>query len=181
MQSCCLRDLSLLSVFLGSPSRLVRSCAVREFRNRRFRFEQLFFGSAALVLVYLILHPKIAAGSEALQITDAWVPATSRIGSDVPLSMRINNASDNADSLLRARCPVANFSEKHTVDRGEGSPAMRAVSAIPIAARTGAVLKPDQFHLMLLQTRQPLVAGETFRCTVIFQKAGTIETEVRVR
>lgn len=76
---------------------------MREFRNRRFRFEQLFFGSAALVLVYLILHPKIAAGSEALQITDAWVPATSRIGSDVPLSMRINNASDNADSLLRAR------------------------------------------------------------------------------
>ena len=133
------------------------------------------------MLVYLILHPKIAVGREALQITDAWIPATSQIGSDVPLSMTIDNASDNADSLLRARCPVANFSEKHTVDRGEGSPAMRAVSAIPIAARTGSVLKPDQFHLMLLQTRQPLVAGETFRCTVIFQKAGTIETEVRVR
>jgi copper(I)-binding protein len=151
---------------------------VREFRNRRFRFERLF-GNAALVLVYLI-HPKIAVGGEALQITDAWVPATSRAGSDVPLSMTINNASDNPDSLLRARCPVANFSEKHTVDRGEGAPAMRAISAIPIAARTGAVLKPDQFHLMLLQTRQPLVAGETFRCTVTFQKAGTIETEVRV-
>ncbi|HVX74686.1 MAG TPA: copper chaperone PCu(A)C [Bradyrhizobium sp.] len=121
------------------------------------------------------------AASEALQITDASVPASSQTGIDVPLSMTIRNASDDADQLLRARCPIANFSEKHTVDRGEGAPAMRAISAIPIAARTGAVLKPDQFHLMLLQTRQPLVAGETFRCTVTFQKAGTIETEVHVK
>ena len=152
-----------------------------ESRNRRFRFEQLFFGSAALALAYLILNPKIAVGNEALEITDAWVPASSSSGIDVALSMTINNASDDADSLLRVRCPVANFSEKHTVDRGEGSPAMRAVSAIPIAARTGAELKPERFHLMLLQTRQPLVSGETFRCAVIFQKAGTIETEVHVK
>jgi copper(I)-binding protein len=154
---------------------------VPRFRNRRFRFERLFFGGATLALVYFIVHPKIALGNEALRITDAWVPASSQVGSDVALSMTIENVSDNPDSLLRARCPVANFSEKHTVDRGEGSPAMRAISAIPIAARTGAVLKRDQFHLMLLQTRQPLVAGETFRCTVTFQKAGTIETEVRVK
>jgi len=37
---------------------------VPEFRNRRFRFEQLFFGSAALVLGYLILHPQMAVGSD---------------------------------------------------------------------------------------------------------------------
>jgi periplasmic copper chaperone A len=150
-------------------------------RNRRFRFEKFFFGSAALFLVCLILDPKSAVSGETLQITDAWVPASSQTGIDVPLSMTIANASDNADSLVRVRCPVANFSDKHTVDRGEGSPAMRSVSAIPIAARTGAVLKPDQNHLMLLQTRQPLVAGETFRCTVIFQKAGTIDAEVHVK
>jgi hypothetical protein len=150
-------------------------------RNRRFRFERLFSGGAALILVYLSIQPAIAAGDEALQITDAWVPASNQTGIDVPLSMMINNASDDADSLVRVRCPVANFSEKHTVDRGEGSPAMRAIASIPIAARTGTALKPDQFHLMLLQTRQPLVAGETFRCTVTFQKAGTVETEVRVK
>jgi periplasmic copper chaperone A len=150
-------------------------------RNRQFRFEQLLFGNAAFALVYLILHPKTAAGSEMLHISDAWVPASNQIGIDVPLSMTIANASEDADSLLRVRCPVANFSEKHTVDRGEGAPAMRPISAIPVAARSDTLLKPDQFHLMLLQTRQPLNAGETFRCAVIFQKAGTIETEVRVR
>jgi copper(I)-binding protein len=96
------------------------------------------------------------------------------------LLMTIKNESDAADALMRVRCPVANFAEKHIVDRGEGAPAMRAVSAIPIAANSTIVLKPDGYHIMLLQTRQALTEGETFTCAVVFQKAGTIETEVHV-
>jgi hypothetical protein len=122
-----------------------------------------------------------AIAGEGLRISEAWVPAASQVGIDVPLSMMIENNSDSSDSLLRVRCPVANFAEKHTVDRGEGSPAMRAIPTIPVAANIGVTLKPTQYHLMLLQTRQPLVAGETFVCSVIFQKAGTIETEVHVK
>jgi copper(I)-binding protein len=67
------------------------------------------------------------------------------------------------------------------VDRGEGAPAMRSVSSIPIAAGSTTVLKPDGYHIMLLQTRQPLAAGDRFTCAIAFQKAGTIETEVSVR
>jgi len=33
---------------------------------------------------------------------------------------------------------------------------------------------------MLLQTRQKLADGETFTCAVVFQKAGTRETEVQI-
>jgi len=43
------------------------------------------------------------------------------------------------------------------------------------------VLKADGYHIMLLQTRQPLAAGDKFSCAIDFQKAGTIETEVNVR
>jgi hypothetical protein len=103
-----------------------------------------------------------------------------KAGGDLPLLMTIKNEADTSDSLLRVRCPVANFSEKHIVDRGEGAPAMRSIAAIPIAANSTIVLKPDGYHVMLLQTRQPLTEGETFTCAVVFQKAGTIETEVRV-
>jgi copper(I)-binding protein len=158
-----------------------RGKAVPEVRSRRSRVERFIFGGAALVAACLGLRPIAVTGGEALQISDAWVAATDRVGIDVPLLMTIRNPSDIADSLLRVRCPVANFAEKHTVDRGEGSPAMRAVSSIPIAPSAGVVLKPDQYHLMLLQTRQPLVVGETFSCSMVFQKAGTIETEVHVK
>jgi hypothetical protein len=92
--------------------------------------------------------------------------------------MTIRNDAAEADALLRVRCPFANFSERHTVDRGEGAPAMRPVNSIP--ANKTIELKPDGYHVMLLQTRQKLVHGEKFTCAITFQKAGTKETEVQV-
>jgi copper(I)-binding protein len=104
-----------------------------------------------------------------------------QVGRDVPLLMTIRNNTSSPDALMRVRCPIANFSERHAVDRGEGAPAMRPISSIPIAATSTVVLKPTEHHVMLLQTRQPLQVGERFNCSVVFQKAGTKETEVEVR
>ena len=136
---------------------------------------------ACLVAAGLGLQTNLLFGAtdEAVKISQAWVPPAQQ-GGDLPLSMTIKNEADTADTLMRVRCPVANFSEKHIVDRGEGAPAMRAIPAIPIAANSTIVLKPDGYHVMLLQTRQALAEGETFTCAVVFQKAGTIETEVHV-
>jgi hypothetical protein len=101
-----------------------------------------------------------AYGGEAtLKVVDAWVPVTDKVGADVPLLL----------------------TERHTIDRGEGAPAMRMIRSIPIAGGGTTVLKADGYHIMLLQTRQPLAAGEGFKCSIDFQKAGTIETEVNVR
>lgn len=122
-----------------------------------------------------------ANANEALRIDNASVLPAERAGVDLPLVMTIRNDADNPDALLRVRCPTANFSEKHTVDRGEGAPAMRAIPAIPIAAKSVTELKRDGYHVMLLQLRQPLAPGESFKCSIVFQKAGTIETEVRVQ
>ena len=121
-----------------------------------------------------------ARGAETITISDAWVPATAQVGSNVAVSMIIRNTSDAADALVRVRCEAANFAVKHTVDRGEGAPAMREISAIPVAAGGTTVLKPDGYHIMLLQTRQPLAVGDAMNCSIVFQKAGTIETEVIV-
>jgi periplasmic copper chaperone A len=133
-----------------------------------------------LVAVGLWLTPRFAAAGDALQVTNAHVPASDEVGIDLPLLMTIRNNTVEADAILRVRCPFANFSEKHTVDRGEGAPAMRAVKSIPIPENETIELKQDGYHVMLLQTRQKLVDGETFKCAVAFQKAGTKETEVQV-
>ena len=133
-----------------------------------------------LVAVGLWLTPGFAAAGDALQVTNARVPASDEVGIDLPLLMTIRNNTAEADAILRVRCPFANFAEKHTVDRGEGAPAMRAVKSIPIPENETIELKQDGYHVMLLQTRQKLVDGETFKCAVAFQKAGTKETEVQV-
>jgi len=134
-----------------------------------------------LITVAVIASGSTALGQGTLKVVEAWVPATDRVGADVPLLMTVRNEADAADALLRVRCPVANFSEKHVVDRGEGAPAMRAISSIPVAGASTTVLKPDSYHVMLLQTRQPLSADKRFTCSIAFQKSGTIETEVIVR
>jgi len=137
-------------------------------------------GSLAFGLVGLWLMPTLAAAGDALQVTNARVPASDEVGIDLPLAMTIRNDATEADGLLRVRCPFANFAVKHTVDRGEGAPAMREIKSIPIPENKTIELKRDGYHVMLLQTRQKLVDGETFTCAVVFQKAGTKEMEVQV-
>jgi copper(I)-binding protein len=140
------------------------------------RFRLLALGLVAGVA----LTPAFAAAGDALQVTNARVPASDEIGTDLPLLMTIRNDATEADAILRVRCPFANFSVKHTVDRGEGAPAMREVKSIPVPENRTIELKPDGYHVMLLQTRQKLADGETFTCAVVFQKAGTRETEVQI-
>ena len=144
------------------------------------RWPLLALGLAAGFGLSLGLTPAFAAAGDALQVTNAWVPASDEIGINLPLLMTIRNDAAEADAILRVRCPFANFSEKHTVDRGEGAPARREIKSIPIPQGKTIELKADGYHVMLLQTRQKLVAGEAFTCTVVFQKAGTKETEVQI-
>jgi copper(I)-binding protein len=135
----------------------------------------------AFICTLLPISQVFGAQGEGLIVSDAWVPTIDEVGRDVPLLVAIRNETDFPDALMRVRCPVANFFEKHTVDRGEGAPAMRPISSIPVPASSTVVLKPTEHHVMLLQIRQPLAVGEHFKCTLIFQKAGAIETEVEVR
>jgi len=118
------------------------------------------------------------ADENAISVSQAWTPAAGR-GADTPLFMTINNAGA-ADALLRSRCTAANFSEQHSVDHGEGFPAMRAVKSIPVAANSVTRLDVDGFHVMLLQTSRALPAGEVFACSLSFRDAGKRDIEVTV-
>jgi periplasmic copper chaperone A len=142
------------------------------------RSRLLALGLFAELVAGVGLTPGFAG--DALQLTNARVPASDEVGIDLPLVMTIRNDAAEADAILRVRCPFANFAVKHTVDRGEGAPAMREIKSIPVPESKTIELKHDGYHVMLLQTRQKLVDGEKFTCAVVFQKAGTKETEVQI-
>ena len=116
-----------------------------------------------------------------LRITSASVPAIEKTGGDIPLVMTVVNDAAEADALLRASCDFANFAEKHTTDHGEGAPSMRAIRAIPIPPKATTELNADGNHVMLLQVRQKLAAGEKLACSVTFQNAGKLEVNVEVK
>ena len=135
-------------------------------------------GAAAAILLGIVALPVHAADAGSLQISKGalW----GEVGANSPLLMTIRNNGAEADSLLRARCPVANFLEKHTVDRGEGAPAMRAVASIPVPPNRTVTLSSSGYHLMPLQIRQPLAVGDRFVCSVAYAKAGTLDVDVQV-
>ncbi len=133
------------------------------------------------VLAGLLAAMPAAAWAEGgIEVSNAWTPAAAQARVDVPVYMTVANQADAPDSLLRVRCPVADFAEKHVTDRGEGGFAMREVKAIAIPPGTTVTLAPRGAHLMLLHTKQALPPGETFTCSVVFQKAGTVPVEVAV-
>lgn len=115
-----------------------------------------------------------------IEISNAWTPASAQARVDTPVYMTIVNRGDGPDSLLRVRCPVADFAEKHVTDRGEGGFAMREVKAIAISGGATVILAPRASHLMLLHTTQTLQPGTTFTCSVVFQKAGAVAVDVTV-
>jgi copper(I)-binding protein len=115
-----------------------------------------------------------------IAVTDAWTSPNAEIGSDAVLGMAVTNDGAEPDALVRVSCPVANFSEKRQIDIGEGGKSAREVHDIPIAPKSKAILNRDGFHVALLQTRQKLVEGDEFQCSVSFRRAGTIEVQVRV-
>src|SRR4051794_3218943 len=94
--------------------------------------------------------------------------------------MTVASHGSEPDSLLRVRCPVANFSEQRTTDYGEGAPAGREIKSIPVPANQTLVLAPGGYYLMLLKTTQPLKQGDTFPCSLTFKNGGGQDGNVTV-
>ena len=113
-------------------------------------------------------------------VEKAWVAPNEAVGSDIGFYMTIKNDGAEADALVRAACPFANFSEKRAVDVGEGGLSNRSINNIPIAAHSTLTLTSKTFHVGLLQTRETLKQGDSFTCNLSFRKAGAMEVKVVV-
>ena len=145
---------------------------------KRFAIRWACVSGAAVALSAVSLYGSaLAAG---LSVRGAWVPPSPQTGVDIGLYMTIRNDDDEADALVRATCPFANFAERRTVDVGEGGLSDRAIPNIPVAAHATVELGPKGYHVGLLQTRDALTAGDSFTCNVTFRRAGPLEVKVMV-
>ncbi|TNC10273.1 copper chaperone PCu(A)C [Methylobacterium terricola] len=142
----------------------------------------LYFWKVAAGVAVALCLGRVPAFAGDIDVVHAFVAPTETVGSDIPLHLTVTNRATEADSLVRFRCPFANFSERVTVDKGgEGPPSKRPIQTIAVKAAGETALTPEGMHVMLLQTRQPLVAGERFTCQASFRKAGAVEVPVEVR
>lgn len=85
------------------------------------------------------------------------------------------------DRLMRVETPVAGRADMHTVLIEDNAMAMRKVDVLPLSPMGTMTFSPQGAHIMMMELRQPLVAGETYPMTLVFEKAGPVEIAVPVR
>jgi len=94
--------------------------------------------------------------------------------------MKIENKGA-ADQLIAASSPVAGEMQLHTMAMDGNVMKMREVKAIDVPANGSVDLKPGGLHLMFMDIKTPLKAGEAVPVKLKFQKAGEVEIKVPVR
>lgn len=85
------------------------------------------------------------------------------------------------DRLMQVQTPVAGRAEIHAVLIEDNAMMMRKVSTLPLPPTGKLVLSPQGTHIMMMELRQPLIAGDSFPMTLVFENAGAVEVAVPVR
>lgn len=92
----------------------------------------------------------------------------------------VDNGSNSIERLLHASTPIAGGVALHQMAIENGVMRMRAIPSVEINPGGRLELKPDGYHLMLIDLKQPLKVGETFPLMLTFQRTGTVRTVVTV-
>jgi copper(I)-binding protein len=141
------------------------------------------FRLAGLVLAILLAAPLVQARDYThgnLKIGHPWARETPRMARAGGAFLVIENAGDTPDRLLKASSPAASRTEVHSVTMDGNVMRMREVEAIEVAAKSKVELKPGGYHIMLMELKAPLKAGDTFPLTLTFEQAGDVTVEIMV-
>jgi len=124
--------------------------------------------AAALLVIAASAHAQTT-------IKDAWVRGTVAQQKASGAFMHITSAQGG--KLLSVSSPVAGVAEIHEMAMQGDTMRMRAVPALELPAGKAVELKPGGYHLMLMDLKQQLKAGETVPLTLVVEgKDGKRET-----
>lgn len=119
-----------------------------------------------------------AALADNVQVSNAWVRATAP-GQKVAGGYM--DLTANADlRLVGGSSPVAGRVELHTMRMEGGVMVMRQVPEIPLPKGQTVTLKPGGLHVMLIDLKQPLKAGERVPMTLLVRSGSGQEHRLQV-
>lgn len=127
--------------------------------------------------VFVVGGDATAAGVE---VTHAWARATPAGATTAALYMTLINGGTADDRLVSVSTPVAGVAQLHATTSENGVMGMRPVAALDVKPGTPTVLKPGGYHVMLMDLKGPLVAGQSFAVSVTFEKAGKVNVTAAV-
>ncbi|MBI3157088.1 MAG: copper chaperone PCu(A)C [Burkholderiales bacterium] len=135
---------------------------------------------APLALAALLAAPLAHAQTT---VTDPWVRGT--VAQQKATGMFATISSAQGGRLVAASSPVAGVVEIHEMSMDGNVMRMRAIEALELPAGKAVALQPGGYHVMLIDLKQPLAAGQTVPVTLVIEgadgKRETVEVQAPVR
>ena len=130
-----------------------------------------------IVLSSAAIAQNASVGS--IKIENAYTRATAPGQQVAGGFLKIENKGA-ADQLISASSPVAGEVQLHEMAMEGNVMKMRQVKDIAVPANGTVELKPGGLHLMFMNIKAPLAAGESVPVKLKFAKAGEVEIKVPV-
>ena len=117
---------------------------------------------------------------KAVKVENAWARATPGKAKNGGAYLTVVNGGQSSDRLVAAKGDLAKRVEIHTHLMDNGVMHMRRVKGIDLPAGAKIIMKPGGYHVMFIGLHRPLIKGESFPVTLVFEKAGEIQVMVKV-
>ncbi len=118
-----------------------------------------------------------------VSVAEPWVRATVASQKASGAFMTLTAARDAR--LVEVSSPVAGIVEIHEMAMEQNVMRMRAVGGLDLPAGKAVELKPGGYHVMLMELKGPLKAGDTVPITLVFEgpdkSRQTVEVKAMVR
>lgn len=125
----------------------------------------------------------VVAAHAQLTVQEPWVRATVAGQQASGLFAQLSSAAGG--KLVAASSPLAGVAEIHEMALQGNVMRMRAVPFVELPAGKVVKLEPGGYHVMLLELKQPLAAGERVPVSLTFERADgqreTVEVQATVR
>jgi copper(I)-binding protein len=128
----------------------------------------------------LLTTTVFALNAASLTVTQPWSRATAPGATVGAVYFDIVNGG-TADTLIRIESPVAKSIEMHESKMQGDSMQMRQVKAVHIPAKGRVRFESGGLHVMLVDLKQPLKAGDKFPLRLVFRAGGTVDKQVVVQ
>jgi copper(I)-binding protein len=116
-----------------------------------------------------------------LTVTSPWTRATPGGAKIAGGYLKITNNGTSADRFVGTKSDVSDRVEIHEMSMSDGVMKMRPLpNGLEIKPGETVELKSGSYHLMFMDLKQPLKPGDSFKSTLQFEKAGSLEVNFSV-
>jgi len=139
----------------------------------------------ALVLASLVGLAAFAANAGdykagTIEIANPWSRATPKGAAVAGGYMKVTNTGTEPDRLTGGSSDIGTF-QLHEMKMENGVAKMRPLTnGLEIKPGQAVDLAPSAIHIMFVNLKRPLAAGDHIKTTLMFEKAGAVEVEYDV-